>query len=346
MNWNTIFLILCSIGAIQSFFIGGYFISIRKGRRLSNTILGLLLLAIGLRVAKSTLWLFYGDVSEVILNIGFGAHLTVVPLLMIYISSFDGGFKWRWYYYLHFIPFGAVILLSTELTTANFWYVGGYSALLYHSLVYLLISLFIYVKKAGDEAVFSGKAKVWIRTLYLSVALFCLAYFLNYEMRLTSYMTGPVIYSGIIYFLSFYVLKHHAFFTEDRKGKYRNIQLDADEIVSYRDKIKSIVEDEKCYLQPDFTLSQLSDKTKIAKHLLSNLFNVHLNVSFTDYTNQFRINKAIELLNDPSYDNLKISAIAYECGFNTLSAFNSAFKKNTNATPSEFKKKLTEKIKT
>ena len=171
-----------------------------------------------------------------------------------------------------------------------------------------------------------------------------MAYYMNYEWGLTSYMTGPVGYSAIIYFLSFYFLRNHSLFTQESKPKYRNIQLSEEEVETYSRKVKRVIDEEKLYLNPDFALSQLSIKTGIAKHLISNLFNVHLKVSFTDYTNQYRITRAIELLEGGAYDNLKISAIAYECGFNTLSAFNAAFRKNTSRTPSEYKKKLSEKF--
>ncbi len=342
MNGNTIFLILCSVGAIQSFFIGGYFVSSKRGKRLSNLLLGALFIAVAIRVAKSTLWLFYNDVSMFILNMGFGVHLVIVPLLMLYIFSFRESFRWHWYQYLHFVPGLLVLALSTMLTTSNFWYIGGYSVLLYHSLIYLVLSLYFlarFVREGGPS-----KIKTWLNTLYISIALFCMAYFMNYEWGLTSYMTGPVVYSAIVYFLSFYVLKNHVIFTEELKPKYRNIQLSKDDVENYTKRVKSVIEEEKLYLSPEFTLSKLSVNTKIAKHLLSNLFNVHINISFTDYTNQYRILKAKELLQDEDYDNLKISAIAYESGFNTLSAFNAAFKKNTDLTPSEYKKKLSENV--
>ncbi len=344
MNWNTIFLILCSIGAVQSFFLGGYFLSTSKGRRLPNRLLGLMLLAVGFRVAKSTLWLYYREVSDVVLNIGFAAHLAIVPLLMLYVISFRSSFQWKWYHYLHFLPFLVVMVLATELTTGSFWYRGGYSALLYHSLFYLLATGYFIGQAFFNTTDYPVKAKTWLSTLFLSIALFCMAYFLNYELLLTSYVTGPVVYSGIVYFISFYLLRNHSFFNEEVKSKYRNIHLKDADVEKYREKVKKVVEEGQLYLEPDFTLSQLSEMTKVPKHLLSNLFNMHLKQSFTDYTNQFRINKAIELLNDPAYENHKISAIAYECGFNTLSAFNAAFKKNTNRTPSEFRKTLIAKV--
>ncbi len=297
---------LCSVGAVQSFFIGGYFVSSKGGKRLTNILLGALFVAVGIRVAKSTLRLFYNGISNFVLDIGFGAHLAIVPLLLLYILSFNSSFKWRWYHYLHFLPGFIVLALSTEMTTSHFWYIGRYPGYLipFFDLfgaiswcyLFLVLSLFYLSKFMKREG--SSEIKAWLKTLYISTALFCMAYFMNHEWGLTSYMTGPVVYSAIMYFLSFYVLRNHAIFTEELKPKYRNIQLSQNDVENYSRKVKNVIEEEQLYLGPDFTLSQLSVSTKIAKPLLSNLFNVHNNISFTDYTNQYRIKKAKELFND------------------------------------------------
>jgi AraC-like DNA-binding protein len=48
------------------------------------------------------------------------------------------------------------------------------------------------------------------------------------------------------------------------------------------------------------------------------------------------------MLIDPSYNRLTIAAIAFECGFNSLSSFNTAFKKMKGKTPSVFKRESQE----
>jgi len=40
---------------------------------------------------------------------------------------------------------------------------------------------------------------------------------------------------------------------------------------------------------------------------------------------------------DPKYKNYSLLGIAFECGFNSKSAFNRMFKKSTGLTPSQFK---------
>jgi AraC-like DNA-binding protein len=45
-------------------------------------------------------------------------------------------------------------------------------------------------------------------------------------------------------------------------------------------------------------------------------------------------------MDNPEFENLTILGIAFDCGFNTKSAFNRVFKKLTGFTPSEYKKQL------
>ena len=57
------------------------------------------------------------------------------------------------------------------------------------------------------------------------------------------------------------------------------------------------------------------------------------------YINHFRINSAKELLKNAEYEHYTIEAIGGMSGFKSKSAFNSAFKKITGYTPSEYKSK-------
>ena len=56
-----------------------------------------------------------------------------------------------------------------------------------------------------------------------------------------------------------------------------------------------------------------------------------------EFINEIRIAHAIKLMNS---DEMNISSIAYECGYNSISNFNKFFKIITKKKPSEFKKKL------
>ncbi|MBO0322906.1 AraC family transcriptional regulator [Muricauda sp. CAU 1633] len=120
--------------------------------------------------------------------------------------------------------------------------------------------------------------------------------------------------------------------------KYRNINLSKEEIETYSKTVKDIMELERPYLNGNFNLSILSEKTKLPKHVLSSIFSTAFEQSFSDFTNGYRIKEAIRLLGEDAYKNQKIAAVAYDCGFNSVSAFNTSFKKINQCSPSEYKR--------
>jgi AraC-like DNA-binding protein len=56
--------------------------------------------------------------------------------------------------------------------------------------------------------------------------------------------------------------------------------------------------------------------------------------------NSYRIEEAGKRLADPAEDHKTILEIAYDTGFYSKSVFNTAFKKFTGMTPSQYKKKV------
>ncbi len=62
--------------------------------------------------------------------------------------------------------------------------------------------------------------------------------------------------------------------------------------------------------------------------------------AFYSDTNYQLLGRIIETITDNKTHT--ISAIAYEAGFNSISSFNSAFKKQTNKTPQAYRQYLTE----
>lgn len=94
---------------------------------------------------------------------------------------------------------------------------------------------------------------------------------------------------------------------------------------------------EKPFLSASFSLPLLAKKLGISQHHLSQILNESLGQSFFDFTAQHRVEEAKLLLKNKEIAHLKIEEIAEMVGYNSKSAFNTAFKKNAGMTPSEFK---------
>ena len=109
------------------------------------------------------------------------------------------------------------------------------------------------------------------------------------------------------------------------------------EIISQIELVKKYVLENESYLEPSLTIQELSQHVNIPVRDLSVLINHHMNQHFFDFINEYRIQKAMQILKDSSKSKLTILEILYEVGFNSKSSFNTAFKKHTNKTPTEFR---------
>jgi AraC-like DNA-binding protein len=92
------------------------------------------------------------------------------------------------------------------------------------------------------------------------------------------------------------------------------------------------------FLESSLTIQDLALKLNLNSRDLSVLINQSLNKHFFDFINEYRIEKAKKLLKDTSKKELTVLEILYEVGFNSKSSFNTAFKKQTGITPTQFRK--------
>ena len=123
----------------------------------------------------------------------------------------------------------------------------------------------------------------------------------------------------------------------DSAAKYQRSGLIVERAAQYRRQLEEVMATDKPYLENDLTLTQLAGRIGLSSHHLSQLFNEHLGQTFFDYINTQRIDDVKRCLADPAYDNQAILSIALEAGFNSKTAFNSAFRKYTGQTPSAFR---------
>ena len=94
------------------------------------------------------------------------------------------------------------------------------------------------------------------------------------------------------------------------------------------------------YIQKEFSLSQMSFDLKIPERFLSNYFNKELQITFSDWRKNLRIDHICKLIEDGEAKNLTIEAIATNAGFASRSKFIDAFKERKGVTPSAFIKSV------
>ncbi len=87
----------------------------------------------------------------------------------------------------------------------------------------------------------------------------------------------------------------------------------------------------------DLSLEQVAKAANMSSFYFCKMFKKFAGVNFTEYVSRIRIEKARNLLLNP---NLRISEIAYEVGFQSLTHFNRVFKKVLGQSPTDFRAHL------
>ena len=365
----NVFAFIIFLGVVQGFFFA-YFI-LRKSSRSNpkNLYLGLFLIiytAVLLEVflcysglIVHTLWLV--DYSE-------STNFLSGPLLYFLILSYFGGElpKKRW---LHYIPFflylGYMVFFFVQTNEYKFnayidAYYPGMEKIESHDVVdpdplgikmyinqvsviytgiYILFGLLHInrVVKKGQFKLFKGASEetAWVRNLlFLGLA--------NYLFWLVKSFTGirdvqdhigAVMHTIVIYYVGFRILQQ-GFISPARNGeKYAKSSLSEERKQDILKKLNGL--ENNFFLDGNLSMAGLAKQIGVSHHHLSQTLNEALGKSYGEYINELRIGYAQKLLIDQPH--VKIEEIAEQAGFNSKSTFNTAFKKLTGQTPSQYR---------
>ncbi len=95
----------------------------------------------------------------------------------------------------------------------------------------------------------------------------------------------------------------------------------------------------KPYLQPEITLATVSDHLGYTRNQISFVINHILGRTFYDLINERRVDHVILKMSAQDL-NLSILELGFDAGFNSVSGFYNAFKKQTGKTPAQYKRNL------
>ncbi len=101
-------------------------------------------------------------------------------------------------------------------------------------------------------------------------------------------------------------------------------------------RMMSLIDDEKLYLRPDFTLESLAEKLDLPKHRLYPCFNAILKKKFSELRTEMRINYVKNLLLSEEFNAVSMEGIWTKAGFSSKTNFFTTFKEETGFTPLEF----------
>jgi len=101
--------------------------------------------------------------------------------------------------------------------------------------------------------------------------------------------------------------------------------------------IKATMEKKRYYLNQDLSIHDFAKAINISSRTISSCINQSFGVNFNEWVNNFRVERALELMKDQKSKNLSIEGIGSDSGFKSRSARYIAFKKKTGYTPGHFR---------
>lgn len=335
-----------------------------------------LLLQITLKV-MSKIWLIHN--WPLLYDISYYLPFLYGPLIYVFARQMTGK-KWNWAQFVHFVPFTAILITHLFPGIASFLFIRGeprlmfqlFSISIYHWLAYRHWEQYAVSLKKYYSNVERLQLR-WLRQFVISSFLLCSIIALTiywmylFYPSLNGLSLGFVSLTVFIYWVSYAALtqpdifsvvhvnlappREPAFVTDiapklqvtRAAPKYRKSSLPEAEVARIVQELGKLMDEAKPQLDPEITIDKLAKMVSSNRHHLSQVLNDKIGLSFYDYINSYRINEARQFLADPAKANQKIAAIAYDAGFNSLSAFNDVFKKMTGQTPSQYRKQPVER---
>jgi AraC-like DNA-binding protein len=105
-------------------------------------------------------------------------------------------------------------------------------------------------------------------------------------------------------------------------------------------KLLNFMKEEKPYLDNQLSLRQLAEDLEVNTNYLSQVINERHEKNFFEFINAYRVTELKEKLEDPQNRQFTILSLAFDCGFNSKTTFNTAFKRITGCTPSQYLKQI------
>lgn len=353
MTRLILFAILTSITISQILLISFYLFIKKKGSIVNKTLIGAFLVTYAVFITGAFILLVPSQ-KIITYDLAHLLNLTVllaVPILYIHFKSlFDAQYVISFRKILfHALPFLVIF-------ACLFYYIlilGYRKYVFYPSGIYLISFLFLQnifyfylmlkeIKTIKETSSNKSKLKLFRFLLASALVIFSIKLILFIVWNILKYNDICIFITGIFFLIVFIIINSFVIFSLNNPElllgveKYQSSSISKEELNKYMAAVDGFMTQGKSFTDPLLSLERLSKHIKIPEKLLSQVINQSSGLNFNDFINRYRIDHAKKLMQ--GQNSMKVLEIAYECGFNSKTTFNSAFKKFTGMTPSEFKK--------
>lgn len=382
MDKSNLLIIVTIISLFVSFFLAFFLITVKTNHKTSNSLFALFLIITAIDISDPLLSLITAGPSNFGMLRNTLAFLQIPTFYLYVLSVCYSDFKFKPKYLIHLLPFlAANIALIPRFysvdTASKIDFIMDrqnmieiqFNHILFHIQTFIYFTaVFILLRKAKKLYLenYSGtniNSYHWLFQFTIVLAVVYLTALLKNIFKFSDY---PYISEWIkigILVSQLFIVCWYLFKALNNPGLFRNIdsklklvsyivsaeKKNEPEAVPEKEyneellKLKHFMTAEKPFLNPSITIQNISDHIGIPTRELSVLINHQLGQHFYDFVNTYRIEYAMDILKDATKTKVTILEILYEVGFNSKSSFNTAFKKHTGNTPTEYRKLLQNK---
>ena len=366
--------IVTVVSLFVSFFLMFFLLTVKTEHKTSNRIFAFLLLIIAIDTSEPLVSQFTDGPSNLGIFRTTIAFLQIPVFYLYVLSVCYSDFRWKRKYLLHLIPFllvnlaflprfyavdldakiNFIINRQTMIEVKFIHWLLHFQIVFYFTAVFLVLrrtkKLYLENNSGGNIASFN-----W---LFQLTGVLTVVYVIVIVKNLFKFSDYPYVSDWIkigIQVSQLFIICWYLFKALNNPSLFRNIdsklKLVSDLILEEKKvepkilnedlvKLKKYMVDEKPFLNPALTIQDISKEINVPVRELSVLINHQLGQHFYDFVNTYRIENAMEILKDSSKSKVTVLEILYEVGFNSKSSFNTAFKKHTGNTPTNFRKSL------
>ncbi len=353
------------LAALQAFFLVSLLIA-KKRKSTADQVLMLWLAGIGIHTFIYFLHFQFGIVPPLALNLNAAFPFLQGPLLLAYVAAVIGmRDRFSGPDFLHLLPFAAFIVYllvtfgaatfglekSDRATNLSLFSLAPvFTVLLFLSVpVYIAWSL-VLMRRAkqviGAPDLPSGF--LWLRACIAGLGLVWIAAMAHFLFRDASEPAHP---HGVFWALTLFVyglgylgLTRTSIFREPQflalkeslQPKYQKSGLGPEEVQALHGELTAFMDEKRPYLDGELSLQTLAGQLGLSANQLSQVINEGEQCSFRDFINTRRVREACLRLD--ANPNTPLLELAMDCGFNSKSSFNRAFRKFTGRTPSDYAK--------
>ena len=315
-----------------------FLLSTNKASRRANRILCLLLLAISVKLSFALLVNFkheWGFASHILDYFTRTAYLSFGPLLFLYQRTIWKKSTSKLLVWLMFLPILSPFLFHFSNSNIPLWIMQAYLFL------HIVAMYYDQLRSTRDKRLSppNESQRYWIKIVLVSLFAIWMVVNLLFIDRKLYFVELMVIFLAVFYVDIFFAIRLYWLKKGDSREvqKYKNSTLTAEEEKEIVSKLEKLMTVEKYYLDPELTLPKVASIIHVKPYKLSQVINQKLDMTFNEYINSYRIEDVKGALILPKNKDLKIASIAFDYGFNSISVFNTAFKKVENYTPSQFR---------